>query len=110
MQRKRIAFHTLGCKLNFSETSTISRQFGKEEFEIVDFDQEADLYVVHTCSVTATAEHKCKTSVKQAHKRNPGAKVAVIGCAAQANPEMFQRMEGVTWVLGNEDKFRLGNW
>jgi threonylcarbamoyladenosine tRNA methylthiotransferase MtaB len=107
MHRKRIAFHTLGCKLNFSETSTISRQFGSGEFEIVGFEEEADVYVVHTCSVTATAEHKCRASIKQAHKRNPLAKVAVIGCAVQANPEMFLRMEGVSWVLGNQDKFRL---
>ncbi len=77
------------------------------DFEIVDFDQQADVYVIHTCSVTATAEHKCRTSIKQAHKRNPDARVAVIGCAAQANPEIFLRMEGVQWVLGNKDKFRL---
>ena len=108
MQRKRIAFHTLGCKLNFSETSTISRQFGIEEFELVDFSQEADIYVVHTCSVTATAEHKCRTSIRQAHRRNPSAKVAVMGCAAQANPDFFLNMEGVSWVLGNQDKFKLG--
>lgn len=108
MQKKRIAFHTLGCKLNFSETSTISRQFGKDEFEIVDFGQQADVYVIHTCSVTAAAERKCRASIKQAVKRNPGAEVAVIGCAAQANPEMFRRMEGVSWVLGTQEKFRLG--
>jgi threonylcarbamoyladenosine tRNA methylthiotransferase MtaB len=108
MQKKRIAFHTLGCKLNFSETSTISRQFGKDEFEIVDFGQQADVYVIHTCSVTAAAERKCRASIKQAVKRNPGASVAVIGCAAQANPEMFRRMEGVRWVLGTQEKFRLG--
>jgi threonylcarbamoyladenosine tRNA methylthiotransferase MtaB len=107
MQRTRIAFHTLGCKLNFSETSTISRQFGIQDFEIVGFEQDADVYVIHTCSVTSTAEHKCKTSIKQANKRNPDAQVAVIGCAAQANPEMFLKMEGVNWVLGNQDKFRL---
>jgi len=108
MQRTRIAFHTLGCKLNFSETSTISRQFGLDEFELVNFDQEADVYVVHTCSVTATAENKCKSSIRQAHRRNPLARVAVMGCAAQSNPELFLRMEGVSWVLGNQDKFRLG--
>lgn len=107
MQKKKIAFHTLGCKLNFSETSTISRQFGIDDFEVVDFDQPADVYVVHTCSVTATAENKCKASIRQAHRRNPGARVAVIGCAVQANPELFLRMEGVSWVLGNQDKFRL---
>lgn len=107
--KKRIAFHTLGCKLNFSETSTISRQFGIDDFEVVDFGEQADFYVVHTCSVTSIAEKKCKTAVKQAHKRNPEAHVAVIGCAVQANPEMFSNMEGVSWVFGNNDKFRLGD-
>jgi threonylcarbamoyladenosine tRNA methylthiotransferase MtaB len=106
--KRRIAFHTLGCKLNFSETSTISRQFGIDNFEVVDFDEQADFYVVHTCSVTSIAEKKCKTAVKQAHRRNPNAKVAVIGCAVQANPDMFSQMEGVSWVLGNQDKFKLG--
>ena len=106
--KKRIAFHTLGCKLNFSETSTISRQFGIADVEIVDFGEQADFYVVHTCSVTAVAEKKCKTAIKQAHRRNPHAQVAVIGCAVQANPEMFGTMEGVSWVLGNQDKFKLG--
>jgi threonylcarbamoyladenosine tRNA methylthiotransferase MtaB len=107
-QKKRIAFHTLGCKLNFSETSTISRQFGINDFEVVNFDEQADFYVVHTCSVTAVAEKKCKAAIKQAHRRNPHAQVAVIGCAVQANPEMFSNMEGVSWVLGNQDKFKLG--
>ncbi len=106
--KKRIAFQTLGCKLNFSETSTISRQFGIDDFEVVDFGEQADFYVVHTCSVTAVAEKKCKTAIKQAHRRNPDAQVAVIGCAVQANPEMFSSMEGVSWVLGNQDKFKLG--
>ena len=106
--KKRIAFHTLGCKLNFSETSTILRQFGIADFEIVDFGEQADFYVVHTCSVTAVAEKKCKAAIKQAHRRNPHAQVAVIGCAVQANPEMFSTMEGVSWVLGNQDKFKLG--
>jgi threonylcarbamoyladenosine tRNA methylthiotransferase MtaB len=106
--KKRIAFHTLGCKLNFSETSTISRQFGIDDFEMVDFGEQADYYIVHTCSVTAIAEKKCKTAIKQAHRRNPEAKVAVVGCAVQANPEMFSKMEGVSWVLGNQDKFKLG--
>jgi threonylcarbamoyladenosine tRNA methylthiotransferase MtaB len=108
ISKKRIAFHTLGCKLNFSETSTIARQFGTTDFEVVDFDDQADVYVVHTCSVTAVAEKKCKAAIKQAHKRNPEARVAVLGCAVQASPEVFSRMEGVSWVLGNQDKFRLG--
>jgi threonylcarbamoyladenosine tRNA methylthiotransferase MtaB len=107
MQRKRIAFHTLGCKLNFSETSTISRHFDIDNYEIVDFDREADVYIIHTCSVTATAEHKCRASIRQAHRHNPAARIAVIGCAAQANPDIFLKMEGVSWVLGNQDKFLL---
>ncbi|MEI8047835.1 MAG: tRNA (N(6)-L-threonylcarbamoyladenosine(37)-C(2))-methylthiotransferase MtaB [Bacteroidota bacterium] len=106
--KKRIAFHTLGCKLNFSETSTISRQFGIDDFEVVEFGEQADYYIVHTCSVTSIAEKKCKTAIRQAHRRNPEARVAVIGCAVQANPEMFSKMEGVSWVLGNQDKFKLG--
>jgi threonylcarbamoyladenosine tRNA methylthiotransferase MtaB len=108
MQKKRIAFYTLGCKLNFSETSTISRQFGTIDYELVGFGQQADIYVIHTCAVTAAAERKCRASIKQAVKRNPNASVAVIGCAAQANPEIFRQMKGVTWVLGTQEKFRLG--
>ena len=76
---------------------------------MVDFRQLADIYIIHTCSVTAVAEQKCKSAVKQAHRRNPFAKVAVIGCAAQSNPEIFQRMPGVSWVLGNLEKFNLAN-
>jgi len=79
-----------------------------DDYDVVGFDEQADFYVVHTCSVTSIAEKKCKTAVKQAHKRNPEAQVAVIGCAVQANPEMFSNMEGVSWVFGNNDKFRLG--
>lgn len=107
ISKKRIAFHTLGCKLNFSESSTLGRQFDPEQFELVDFEEAADVYVIHTCSVTAVAEKKCRTTIKQAHHRNPDAEVAVIGCAVQANAEMFEKMEGVSIVLGNYDKFRL---
>lgn len=107
ISKKRIAFHTLGCKLNFSESSTLGRQFDPEQFELVDFEEAADVYVIHTCSVTAVAEKKCRTAIKQAHHRNPEAEVAVIGCAVQANAEMFEKMDGVSIVLGNNDKFRL---
>lgn len=107
ISKKRIAFHTLGCKLNFSESSTLGRQFDPEQFELVDFEETADVYVIHTCSVTAVAEKKCRTVIKQAHHRNPDAEVAVIGCAVQANAEVFEKMEGVSIVLGNNDKFRL---
>lgn len=107
MTKKRVAFHTLGCKLNFSETSTISRQLGTDDFQLVDFEDEADVYVVHTCSVTAVAEKKCRAAIRKAHKTNPSSEVVVMGCAAQAHPEAFEKMDGVSLVLGNNDKFRL---
>lgn len=107
ISKKRIAFHTLGCKLNFSESSTLGRQFDPDQFELVDFEESADVYVIHTCSVTAVAEKKCRAAIKQAHNKNPEAEVAVIGCAVQANAEIFEKMEGVSIVLGNNDKFKL---
>ena len=107
MNKKRVAFHTLGCKLNFSETSTISRQFNTGDFQLVDFGEEADIYVVHTCSVTAVAEKKCRAAIHRAHKTNPSSEIVVMGCAAQANPDIFAKMEGVSLVLGNNEKFRL---
>jgi threonylcarbamoyladenosine tRNA methylthiotransferase MtaB len=107
MNKKRVAFHTLGCKLNFSETSTISRQLGTDNFQLVDFEDEADIYVVHTCSVTAVAEKKCRAAIRKAHKTNPLSDVVVMGCAAQAHPETYEKMDGVSLVLGNSDKFRL---
>lgn len=107
MTKKRVAFHTLGCKLNFSETSTISRQLGTDDFQLVDFEEEADVYVVHTCSVTAVAEKKCRAAIRKAHKTNPSSEVVVMGCAAQAHPETYEKMDGVSLVLGNNDKFRL---
>lgn len=106
--KKRIAFHTLGCKLNFSETSTISRQFGMDDFEIVDFKEKAEYYVVHTCSVTAVADKKCRTAIRQAHRRNPLASIAVLGCAVQAAAESYAALPGVEFVLGTAEKFQLG--
>jgi threonylcarbamoyladenosine tRNA methylthiotransferase MtaB len=105
--KKKIAFHTLGCKLNFSETSTIARMFPKAEYEIVDFKEEADFYVINSCSVTGIAEKKCKTAAKQAKKRNPKAKVSMLGCYSQIKPDIIARLEYVDLVLGNEDKFNL---
>ncbi len=105
--KKRIAFHTLGCKLNFSETSTIARMFPKSEYELVDFKEEADFYVINSCSVTGIAEKKCKTAAKQAKKRNPKAMVTMMGCFSQIKPETVARFEAVDLVLGNEDKFNL---
>lgn len=104
---KKIAFQTLGCKLNFSETSSISRQFGKDGFEQVEFSDSADIYVINSCSVTQNAEKRCKTLIRQAMKRNPEAHVAVIGCFSQLNPEEIKAIPGVDIVLGNADKFNL---
>lgn len=110
MKPKKVAFHTLGCKLNFSETSTIARSFKDNGFEIGDFKDEADVYVIHTCSVTSAAEKKCRTAISQANRRNPNAKIAVIGCYAQLRPDMLKDLEGVNVILGNKEKFDLFNY
>lgn len=104
---KKVAFHTLGCKLNFAETAGISRQFSPEGYSIVDFHEVADVYVIHSCTVTANAERKTIAAVKQSYKRNPDARIAVIGCMSQLDPERLRQLPGVTWVLGNSDKFSL---
>jgi threonylcarbamoyladenosine tRNA methylthiotransferase MtaB len=105
--KKRIAFHTLGCKLNFSETSSIARQFRESDFDVVDFKEEADIYVINTCSVTAMAEKKGKLAIRQAHRRNPDGKIAVVGCFSQLKPDEIKSFEGVDLVLGSNDKFDL---
>ncbi|MHC1707370.1 MAG: tRNA (N(6)-L-threonylcarbamoyladenosine(37)-C(2))-methylthiotransferase MtaB [Bacteroidales bacterium] len=104
---KKIAFHTLGCKLNFSETSTLARTFREGEYEIVDFKEPADIYVINTCSVTGTAEKKCRLAIRQAHHRNPDASIAVVGCFSQLKPEEIAKLEGVDIILGSNDKFSL---
>ncbi|EDM43425.1 possible 2-methylthioadenine synthetase [unidentified eubacterium SCB49] len=105
--QKKVAFYTLGCKLNFSETSTIARDFTKEGYERVDFKEEADIYVVNTCSVTENADKRFKSIVKQAQKVNPDAFVAAIGCYAQLKPEELADVDGVDLVLGATEKFKL---
>ncbi|MBS4014296.1 MAG: tRNA (N(6)-L-threonylcarbamoyladenosine(37)-C(2))-methylthiotransferase MtaB [Bacteroidetes bacterium] len=104
---RKIAFHTLGCKLNFSETSDISRSFSEKGFEIVDFSSQADFYVINSCSVTKKAEKKCKSLINQVVKRSPDACVAVIGCFSQINSEELSKIPGVGLVLGNAEKFNL---
>ena len=108
--KKKVAFHTLGCKLNFSETSTIARQVQGEGFERVDFDQKADLYVINTCSVTENADKRFKTIVRQAQKNNPQAFIAAIGCYAQLKPEELAAVDGVDLVLGATEKFKLTDY
>ncbi len=104
---KRIAFHTLGCKLNFSETATISRDFIRHGFEKVDYRDEADIYVLNTCSVTGNADKEARKLIRQAKRRNPNSSVAVIGCYAQLKPEEIAAIPGVNMVLGGEEKFNL---
>lgn len=102
---KKVALHTLGCKLNFSETSSIGRQFVKNGFEVVDFNQEADVYVINTCTVTENAERDCRQVVRRALRTNPGAYVMVTGCYAQLRPDEIAGIEGVDVVLGSKEKF-----
>jgi len=108
--RKKVAFYTLGCKLNFSETSTIARSFKDEGFERVDFSESADIYVINTCSVTENADKRFKTIVKQAQKSNPKAFLAAVGCYAQLKPQELADVNGVDLVLGATEKFKLTDY
>jgi threonylcarbamoyladenosine tRNA methylthiotransferase MtaB len=103
----RVAFHTLGCKLNFSETSTISRKFKEEGFEVVSFNSNADFYVINTCSVTDQADKKCRQVVHKIKNQSPDAYIAVVGCYAQLNPEEIASNLGVDLVLGTQEKFNI---
>ena len=107
---KKVAFYTLGCKLNFSETSTIARGFQEDGYERVDFSEPADMYVINTCSVTENADKRFKTIVKQAMKKNPEAFVAAIGCYAQLKPEQLAAVDGVDLVLGATEKFKIADY
>ncbi len=104
---KKVAFYTLGCKLNYSETSTISRQFSNAGFEVVDFSASADVYIINTCSVTENADKKCRKIVKEALKHSPSAYITIVGCYAQLKPEEISNIEGVDMVLGAAEKFRI---
>tara|TARA_R110002049_G_scaffold53121_4_gene148831 strand:+ start:2389 stop:3738 length:1350 start_codon:yes stop_codon:yes gene_type:complete len=104
---KKVAFYTLGCKLNFSETSTIARGFSSEGFDRVDFSEKADVYVINTCSVTENADKRFKSIVKQAQKVNPEAFVAAVGCYAQLKPQELADVNGVDLVLGATEKFNI---
>jgi len=106
-QFKKVAFYTLGCKLNFSETSTISRLFEDAGFAKVDFDEHPDVYVINTCSVTENADKKCKQLVKRAKKINPNSFVVIVGCYAQLKPTEIAQITGVNMVLGANEKFNI---
>ena len=108
--RKKVAFYTLGCKLNFSETSTIARSFNDEGFDRVDFSEKADMYVINTCSVTENADRRFKDIVKQAQKVNSDAFIAAVGCYAQLKPQELADVNGVDLVLGATEKFKITDY
>lgn len=106
-QNKRVAFHTLGCKLNFSETSTLTRLMEKEGFEKRGFDEEADVYVINTCSVTDNADKECRQLVRRIQRRSPESMVVITGCYAQLKPKEIAEIPGVDLVLGAAEKFNI---
>ena len=110
MNSKTASFYTLGCKLNFSETSTISRDLEEEGYAKVDFETGADIYVINTCSVTDQADKKCRNIVRKALKYNPQAFIIVIGCYAQLKPKEISNINGVDLVLGAQEKFNIKNF
>ena len=104
IMKRRVSFHTLGCKLNFSESSTLARQFEEGGFERVGVNDEADICVINSCSVTEHADKKCRNIIRKLHRRNPSAIIAVTGCYAQLKPQEIAAIDGVDIVLGNNDK------
>ncbi len=107
---KRVAFHTLGCKLNFSETSTISRSLDPSRFIRVDFNEEADIYIFNTCTVTESADKKCRQAIKKSIKKAPDAYIVVVGCYAQLKPAEITSIPGVDLVLGTGERFNLSKY
>ena len=104
MQEKRVSFHTLGCKLNFSESSTLAREFERGGYKRVEPSEPTDVAVINSCSVTEHADKKCRNIIRKIHRRNPNAIIAVTGCYAQLRPEAIAAIEGVDIVLSNNDK------
>ncbi|MEI6123422.1 MAG: tRNA (N(6)-L-threonylcarbamoyladenosine(37)-C(2))-methylthiotransferase MtaB [Bacteroidota bacterium] len=104
---KTVAIHTLGCKLNFAESSTIMRQFENAGYSIIDFDQKADIFIIHSCIVTQQAERKCISTIRQAAKRNPKAQIAVLGCMPELNKERLLEENNKLLLLGNNQKFSV---
>ena len=109
-EKKKVAFHTLGCKLNFAETSTLSRSFSEDQFERVPANAKADIYVINTCSVTDAADKKCRQAIKKLITLSPDAFIAVVGCYAQLKPQEISSIPGVDLVLGNNEKFNISDY
>ena len=109
-EKKKIAFHTLGCKLNFAETSTMSRSFPEELFQRVPASSMADIYVINTCSVTDAADRKCRQAIKKFINISPDAFIAVVGCYAQLKPQEISSIPGVDLVLGMNEKFDIASY
>src|SRR3954468_23506295 len=105
--RRSVAFHTLGCKLNFSETSTLSRMLERDGFEKKDFTDEADVYVINTCSVTDNADKECRQLVRRIQRKSPESFVVITGCYAQLKPKEIAEIPGVDLVLGAAEKFNI---
>lgn len=110
MIKKKVAFHTLGCKLNFAETSTIARSFPEDQFERVPANSEADIYVINTCSVTDSADKKCRQAIKKFINKSPEAIIAVVGCYSQLNPNAISSIQGVDLILGSNEKFNITDY
>lgn len=107
---KKVAYHTLGCKLNFAETSAIGKQLADEGFSKARSGEQADICIINTCSVTDTADHKCRQAINRLHRQHPNAKIIVTGCYAQLKPEEIASIEGVDLVLGANEKFSMLNY
>ena len=104
---KRAAFYTLGCKVNQFDTEAMRELFTQAGYETVDFDQVADVYLINTCTVTATGDQKSRQMISRAHSKNPDAKIIVAGCYAQRAPEEIQTLPGVSLILGSQDRLRV---
>ncbi len=110
MQKKKVAFYTLGCKLNFSETSTIARSLDPEMYKKVEYEDGADIYIINTCSVTDSADKKCRQIINKTVRKSPEAYIIVVGCYAQLKPEEVTSIKGVDLVLGVNERFNLASY
>ena len=107
---KKVAFHTFGCKLNFAETSTIAKNFRDAGYQVVDYREEADLYVIHSCTVTESAEKKCRALIRQTKKRHPASRIALAGCYVQMRAHELKKIQEIDVLLGNDLKYNINSY